>query len=152
EGGDRFSLTAPRHFAAAPEDVTHVVRGSIPDGSSQVAAYADLIANPDVVGVFSDPVIESSIVCPGDPAGGSDADVAKQPGVGALGGQGMNGTGVTVAIVDTGFNLPYLKSKGLTLKFSAAKSWTPAGVATKPGQHPVNHGTMCAYDVAIAAP
>jgi subtilisin family serine protease len=25
-------------------------------------------------------------------------------------------------------------------------------VATRPGKHPVNHGTMCAYDVGIAAP
>ncbi|HYJ71836.1 MAG TPA: S8 family serine peptidase, partial [Actinomycetota bacterium] len=32
------------------------------------------------------------------------------------------------------------------------RSWTPAGVATKPGKHPVGHGTMCAYDVGIAAP
>jgi len=151
-GGDRFSLTTPRYFAAAAEDVTHVVRGVIPDGVGQVTAFADLIAHPDVVGVFSDPVIETTIVCPGDPAVGSDADVATQLRTTALASKGMDGTGVTVAIVDTGFNLAYLKSKGRTLKFSVAKSWTPAGVTTKPGQHPVNHGTMCAYDVAIAAP
>src|SRR6185436_16658005 len=117
---NHFSLTTPRYFADAAEDVTHVVRGVIPDGVGQVTAFADLIAHPDVVGVFSDPVIETTIVCPGDPAVGSDADVAKQLRTTALAGKGMDGTGVTVAIVDTGFNLAYLKSKGRTLKFSAA--------------------------------
>jgi subtilisin family serine protease len=32
------------------------------------------------------------------------------------------------------------------------KSWTPAKVRTKPGRHPVDHGTMCAFDAGIAAP
>jgi len=64
----------------------------------------------------------------------------------------MDGYRVPVAIVDTGINLAHLESKGRDPKFSTQRSWTPAGVATKPGKHPVGHGTMCAYDVGIAAP
>jgi subtilisin family serine protease len=65
---------------------------------------------------------------------------------------GMDGYRVPVAIVDTGINLAHLESKGRAPKFSAQRSWSPAGVATKPGKHPVGHGTMCAYDVGITAP
>jgi subtilisin family serine protease len=64
----------------------------------------------------------------------------------------MDGYRVAVAILDTGVNLAHLESKGRDPKFSSRRSWTPAGVATKPGRHPVGHGTMCAYDIGIAAP
>jgi subtilisin family serine protease len=64
----------------------------------------------------------------------------------------MDGTGVYVAVVDTGINLDHLRSKGRTPKLLVSKSWTPRGVATRPGRHPRNHGTMCAYDLGIAAP
>src|SRR6266508_6591846 len=64
----------------------------------------------------------------------------------------MDGFRVPVAIVDTGVNLAHLELQGRDPKFSARRSWTPAGVATRPGRHPVGHGTMCAYDVGIAAP
>jgi subtilase family protein len=36
--------------------------------------------------------------------------------------------------------------------FDAANSWNGPGATTTPGQYPVNHGTMCAYDALIAAP
>jgi hypothetical protein len=64
----------------------------------------------------------------------------------------MTGAGVYLAIVDTGINLAYLKSKGQKPKLDVGKSFVPAGVATTPGKHPKDHGTMCAYDAAIAAP
>jgi subtilisin family serine protease len=151
-GADRFSLIAPRRFETGPEAVTHVVRGQIPDGVGQRSALAELHANPGVVGVFADPVIESTIVCAGDAAVGTDTDVAAQLDVPTLSGAGMDGTGVTIAVVDTGINLAHLRAKGRAPKLDAARSWTPAGVTTKPGRHPVDHGTMCAYDVGIAAP
>jgi subtilisin family serine protease len=59
---------------------------------------------------------------------------------------------VVVAVVDTGINVAYLRTQGLRPTVDVARSWTPSGVATTPGKHPKNHGTMCAYDVAIAAP
>jgi subtilisin family serine protease len=64
----------------------------------------------------------------------------------------MNGMGVFVAVVDTGINVPYLVSRGRKPKLDVKNSWTPPGVPTKPGHHPKDHGTMCAYDVGISAP
>src|SRR4029450_4058295 len=63
-GTDRFAQGVPKRWATGPRDVTHVVRGTIPDGVAQRSALADLGAHPDVVGVFADPVIETTIVCP----------------------------------------------------------------------------------------
>ena len=57
-----------------------------------------------------------------------------------------------LAIVDTGINAAHLKTFGLPAKINATKSWTPRGVTTKPGKHPVDHGTMCAFDASISAP
>jgi subtilisin family serine protease len=151
-GADRFAFSTPRTFAARPDAASHVVRGAIPDGVHQQGALAELAAHPDVIGVFADPVIETTLVCPGDAAVGTDRDVATQLNVAALARKGMDGSRVSVAVVDTGVNLAYLKSKGRTPTVSTGKSFTPAGVATKPGKHPVDHGTMCAYDVGIAAP
>jgi subtilisin family serine protease len=64
----------------------------------------------------------------------------------------LTGAGVYLAIVDTGINLPYLLSKGRKLALDVGRSFVPAGVTTTPGNHPVAHGSMCAYDASIAAP
>src|SRR6185295_13260572 len=66
----------------------------------------------------------------------------------------LDGTGVAVAVVDTGINLQHLQTKlGHMPKFDAAASWVPPGTPPPaPGAWPVNHGTMCAFDVLIAAP
>jgi subtilase family protein len=151
-GADRFSLAAPRQFMSTPAASTHVVRGSIPDGVHQQSALSELASHPDVVGVFADPVVESTLVCPGDAPVGTDTDVKTQLGVSTLSAAGMDGSGVTVAVVDSGVNVAYLQSKGQSPTFSASKSFTPAGVTSTAGKHPVAHGTMCAYDVALAAP
>jgi len=151
-GTPMLSLSQPLSFSLAPAESTYLVRGQIPDGPAQAAALAAAGSNPNVVGVFSDPVIESCIVCPGDPPVGKEADVAKLLGVSKLAAAKLDGQGVYLAIVDTGINVAHLKSKGRTPKLSVAKSWTPAGVLTTPGNHPVDHGTMCAFDAGIAAP
>jgi subtilisin family serine protease len=146
------SLSQPLSFSLDAADSTYLVRGYVPDGSSQAAAVAAATAHPDVVGIFSDPLIESSIVCPGDPPVGKDSDVAKLLSVSKLASRKMTGKGVYLAIVDTGISVAHLKSKGRAPKLDVMKSWTPAGVTTTPGKHPVDHGTMCAYDAGIAAP
>jgi Subtilase family len=102
--------------------------------------------------VFSDPAVQTCLVCPGSPAVGNDTDVARLLGVKALADEGLDGHGVPLAVVDTGINFAYLKGKGREPKYSIRRSWTPAGVATRAGRHPVDHGTMCAFDVGIAAP
>lgn len=106
--------------------------------------------NPGVE-IYSDPVIEPCIICPGSPAMGNTATVASLIGRAQLQAAGMTGKNVLLAIVDTGFNLQYLRSHGVTAPFDATRSWVPrAGLV--PGNLPVNHGTMCAFDATIGAP
>jgi subtilisin family serine protease len=151
-GASAFALAQPLDYSFEPEQSTYVVRGRISDDqdaqrNTLAAAYAD----PNVVGVFADPVIESCPNCPTGPVGTSK-DVAKLLNVAGLKAAGMDGQGVFLAVVDTGINLAYLASQNCNPKLDAARSWTPAGVGTQPGAHPKNHGSMCAYDVNIAAP
>jgi subtilisin family serine protease len=137
---------------SATEPPTHVVRAAV-----QVDAWSDFLerANNDdnVVGVFGDPAIaafESHAVCPTGPVG-TDLDVERLLLVEELHRRGMNGAGVPVVIVDSGVSLPYLRRRGKMPEFSAELSWGP--VTGQPlGDMPVDHGTMCAYDVCIAAP
>jgi subtilisin family serine protease len=118
-------------------------------------ATAALAKARNVVGVFADVELTTCVSCPTGPIG-TDKDVETQLNVSALGGCGMDGTGVRVAIVDTGFNVEYLRSKGKPTRFDAQLSWAPAVMAGQapiaPGNEPVDHGTMVAYDVMIAAP
>jgi subtilisin family serine protease len=78
--------------------------------------------------------------------------VAEALGSGRLNEEGLNGDGVSVAVVDSGINLAHLEAAGHKNQLDAASSFTPAGIVSSPGQHPVHHGTMCAFDVGIAAP
>lgn len=137
-------------FDTAPEASTYVVRGDLADDDE--AAYLDLTGRSDVAGVFADPAIETCLICPGSPPQGTAADVASLLGVAQLQSHGMDGHGVGVAIVDTGINQAHLNAKGQTQTIDPTLSFTPAGVATAPGQHPLGHGTMCAFDTGIAAP
>jgi subtilisin family serine protease len=142
----------PVTFSLDPARSTYLIRGTIPDGAAQAAVLQATASHPDVVGVFADPVVESSIVCPGDTAVGTASKVATLLSVSRLEAKGMDGRGVYLAIVDTGINVAHLKAKGRKPKLDVAKSWTPAGVSTRPGKHSVDHGTMCAFDAGIAAP
>ena len=136
-------------FETDPEQATYLVRGELAD---HLAQSAHVKRHPDVVGIFSDPVIQSTQTCGGDPAVGSAADVAQRLAVDQLAAEGMDGTGVALAVVDTGVNLAYLRRVGRRPNLDAQRSWKPRGVATQPGQHPKNHGTMCAFDAGLAAP
>jgi hypothetical protein len=133
--------------AAAP--ATYVVRASV-----QQSALADFVnraqQDPNVVGVFSDPRIQPIAVCPAGPVG-TDLDVERLLLVDELRRRGLDGAGVKVVIVDTGLNRTYLRSRGKAPAFDAELSWGP--LTGQPlGEMPVDHGTMCAYDVCIAAP
>jgi hypothetical protein len=153
EGDARLlAMSAPLEFSSEGEGVTQLVRGTIPDDDTQAEVISEAIANPAVVGVFSDPVIENNLTCIGDPPVGNATRVAQLLDVAALTNAGMTGQGVHLAIVDTGMNVAYLRAKGQPAKLGADKHWTPAGVPTRPGQHAVDHGTMCAFDAGIAAP
>jgi subtilisin family serine protease len=123
--------------------------GGTPSRARRSTAAA---AAPEVVGVFADARIAVCPICPGDPPRGTDADVARLLCVSRLQQRQMNGSGVLVAIVDSGINRAHLVARGKSPTIDVARSWAPPGVPGTGGNWPVDHGTMCAYDVLIAAP
>ncbi|HEX3697176.1 MAG TPA: S8 family serine peptidase [Polyangia bacterium] len=72
-------------------------------------------------------------------------------GTDVLAANGFNGAGVFVAVIDAGINRPFLERGAARIQFDEAISWS-AGEKTRPYTFPVGHGTMCAFDVAVAAP
>ena len=138
--GAKFNL------ALEPKDSTYIVRAEVDQ-----AKIADIAGHKSVVGVFADVEIQPTIICPGSPPMGTDADVERLLCVPQMRAVGMDGTGVLLAIVDTGINLAYLTAHGKPIFIDAVRSWVPAA-GMIPGNAPVNHGTMCAFDAAIAAP
>lgn len=146
----RFALTADASFR--PPDVSALVRGEIPEGDDQAGIIKELNAHPQVSAVYSDPAIAPFLTCGGSPPVGNADDIARKLSVAALAEKGMNGEGVPVAVVDTGINMEHLQKMSHANPLDVAASFTPAGVASLPGQHPVEHGSMCAFDIGIAAP
>ncbi|MGW0804470.1 S8 family serine peptidase [Nonomuraea sp. NPDC002799] len=152
-GGDPLSLNQPLDFSLAAEDASVLVRGTISD--DELASRVTLLPTlrPDVVGVFSDPVIESTPTCGGDPPVGDWHDLERLLNVPGLHAEGLDGTGVALAVLDTGINAAHTArqlGRGVTL--DAPRSWSPAGVVGRPGEFEVDHGTMCAFDTLIVAP
>ncbi|MCK4475281.1 MAG: S8 family serine peptidase [Methanophagales archaeon] len=137
-------------FDARPEVSTYLIRGEVEDDTALNRLIENVKQDPKVVGVFSDPRISAIAVCPQNPVG-SHEDVANLLNSSTLHARGMDGSNVMVAIVDTGINVDYLRSKGINPEFDADKSWTPEQ-GLIPGNLPVDHGTMCAFDACIAAP
>ncbi|MEV4102811.1 S8 family serine peptidase [Nonomuraea sp. NPDC049649] len=152
-GGDPLSLNQPLRFSMAAEDASVLVRGTISD--DDVATRVSLLPGlrPDVVGVFSDPVIETCRVCGGDGPAGTWRDVERLLDVAKLRAEGLDGSDVALAVVDTGVNLDHLNGKlRRDVRLDAARSWLPPTVPGTPGEFPVDHGTMCAFDALIGAP
>ncbi|MFI7124672.1 S8 family serine peptidase [Nonomuraea sp. NPDC050153] len=152
-GGDPLSLNQPLDFSLAAEDASVLVRGTISD--DELASRVTLLAarRPDVVGVFADPVIETTRTCGGDPPVGTWHDVERLLNVPGLSAEGLDGSGVALAVLDTGINAAHTArqlGRGVTL--DAERSWSPQGVSGKAGEFEVDHGTMCAFDTLIAAP
>jgi subtilisin family serine protease len=150
--GMALALGAPAEFSFEAADVSSLVRGTIADGDAGQGTLSELLNHPQVMGVFADPVIATTLTCGGTPPVGDASGVAQKLDCAALHATGCNGAGVRVAVVDTGINAPYLTARGLPASIDEPNSFTPAGVLTTPGAHPVEHGTMCAYDLGIAAP
>lgn len=144
--GDPNDLSPDVELDPVPEDITYVVRAEVEE------AQVDRIrARPNVVGVFSDPAVEPCPICPGSPPLGTHLDVETLLCASKMHKCGMDGTGVLVAIVDSGVNVAYLNGKGKNPDFNATWSWAWTTGLT-PGSMPVGHGTMCAFDACIAAP
>jgi hypothetical protein len=152
ETGDPHDVSPPLAIDESPESASYLVRGTVADEAGLAALRQSATANSKVVQVFADVAIQPNIICPGSPALGSDADVEALLCTKRLRECKMDGSGVLVAIVDTGFNIEYLLSRGKRPNFDAARSWAWNPATVTPGHVPVDHGTMCAYDVCIAAP
>jgi len=138
--GEKFDL------ALEPEKSTYIVRAEVDEKKIH-----DLTDNKSVVGVYADVEIQPAIICPGSAPLGTDADVENLLCVPQMHRIRMDGSGVLIAIVDTGINLNYLTAHGKPITLDIARSWVP-GVGMTPGDAPVGHGTMCAFDASIAAP
>lgn len=151
-GGMTLAMGHQADFSFAPDEVSYLLRGSVPDDDGQQAAVSNLLARPQVKGVFSDPIIETTRTCVGDPPVGAAGDVKQRLDVAALAEAGMTGHGVRLAVVDSGINVNHLAERGMSQSLDAANSFNPTGITTEPGTHRVHHGTMCAYDTGLAAP
>lgn len=150
-GGDPLSLEAVT-FSMAPEHASVLVRGEIQD-YDVAGRYALLsMARPDIVGISSDPVIQTMPTCGGDGPVGDWHDVRSKL-TDHLKSEGMDGDGVALAILDTGINVAHVSEVlGQAVTVDEARSWKPAGVNGNFGQFPVDHGSMCAFDTRITAP
>src|SRR6266545_3629684 len=122
--------------------------------------------------VYSDPMIGSLRMRGINRPIGSTADVHRQLNTEALWDNGLDGSGVAIAIMDSGIYLPRLaKQRADDLRDGVCHarfnellsrhpenlldrkySWRPEQITTQPGEHRLGHGTMCAYDALIAAP
>ncbi|MBD2340595.1 S8 family serine peptidase [Calothrix sp. FACHB-156] len=146
-----FVVQLPENCCNARPDVSsYLVRGEVADESALADLTASVESDPNVIGVFSDPKISTFAVCPSS-AVGTHIDVENVLNVSQLRARGMDGSNVLVAIVDTGVNVAHLTRKGKNPPLNAEKSWTPIPGITA-GKGTIDHGTMCAFDVAIAAP
>lgn len=130
---------------------TYLVRGEVDENALEIAGMA-MRDRPDVIGIYADGPIAPMQICPGSPPLGTDADVERLLDVNTLRAKGMDGRNVAVAIVDTGLNIAFLQSRGKPAHFDAARSWTPDPTTQTPGDLPVDHGCMCAFDAMIGAP
>lgn len=130
-----------------------MIRGEISDDELSTRLTLLPTLRNDVVGVFADPVIESNLTCGGDAPVGDWHDVERLLRVAELQAEGLDGSGVALAVLDTGINAAHVSRQlGRDLSLDKERSWNPDGVTGRPGEFPVNHGTMCAFDALIGAP
>lgn len=151
--GDPFSFEQEMVFSLEPQEAGVLVRGEIADDdlTSRLALLS--ASRPDIVGIFADPTTETCPTCGDSAAVGDWRDVAGELHLSELHDAGYTGSGVALAVVDTGINVAHLEARlGRAVTIDAARSWTPRGVGTPPGAHEVDHGTMCAFDALISAP
>ncbi|MEV8637734.1 S8 family serine peptidase [Streptosporangium sp. NPDC051023] len=152
-GGDPLSLNQALTFSLAAEHASVLVRGEISDDELSTRLALLPGTRSDVVGVHADPVIESSLTCGGDAPVGDWHDVERLLRVAELRAEGLDGSGVALAIVDTGINAAHVAQRiGHNPTVDVRDSWNPSGVTGSAGQFRVDHGTMCAFDTLIGAP
>jgi len=115
-----------------------------------------LIHSNPLIGGLLNPCLPT---CGTSQAVGNTQDARDKLDVNTLKRKGLDGSGVALAIVDSGIykdRIERLLGEALNpprpINLDANNSWKPAGLVTQPGEHRVGHGTMCAFDALIAAP
>lgn len=147
---------------------SYIVRGHVDNEEKLKKFINENQDNEKVINIYSDPRITCFTSTPHlNEVIGNYSDVAKLLEISQLHQNGMDGCNVFVAIVDTGLNLKYLKSKGQNPKLNKAFSWNPsrsgfflaileklASFLEKRNQDnlQIDHGTMCAFNVCHIAP
>ena len=153
----RPSNTQRMEMLAANEDNEHiVVKASLTDAQRQEA-----MANPNVVEIWSNPIIEP-IACPIAPCDcasgtpkGTIADVANYLGVNQIWSAGRRGEGIVVGVVDggitaTGRPLASGEAPAHTIN-NVIGGWPTATWGTR-GASWSYHANMCSTDVLGMAP
>ncbi|AWN45374.1 hypothetical protein DK419_02780 [Methylobacterium terrae] len=138
--------TARLELSSAAAAPYFAVRATIDDANDVPSTTTDGAA------IFSDPQIAAFATPPGCSTApiGTRADVERRLDVAGLAAKQLDGSGVGIAVMDDGINLAHLAGKGIAAALDASVTWP--SLTCPPGQHPVGHGTMCAYGALIAAP
>jgi subtilisin family serine protease len=127
------------------------VRGEIPDDNADEIAIALAETDETIAAVYADVEIEPSAICRDSAAVGKVADVAAELEVDFLQQQGFTGEGVCVALVDLGLNARWLRQNRPDNPLDAMRSVSLPKMRA-PFDTEVGHGSMCAFQVGIAAP
>ncbi|MHC2107214.1 S8 family serine peptidase [Methylobacterium sp. CM6246] len=125
-----------------------LVRAIVP-----VPASGEIPDTLDEGAIYSDAEVGTNLTCGSSRPVGTVADVRMRLDTDVLTQNGLDGTGVAIAIVDVGISLARLSAQlGAPPLLDVSQSWSPSTIVSVPGMHRVGHGTMCAFDALIAAP
>jgi hypothetical protein len=131
------------------------------EAGDQIPAHFDekgekypIYSNPLIGGLLS-PCLPT---CGSSKYVGTTQTVRTKLDVPTLQANGLDGTGVGLAIVDSGIYVRRIQRllgevvPPTAVNVDVPNSWRPPGLVTRPFDHRLGHGTMCAYDALIAAP
>jgi hypothetical protein len=131
------------------------------EAGDQIPAHFDekgekypIYSNPLIGGLLS-PCLPT---CGSSKPVGATQTVRTKLDVPTLQANGLDGTGVGLAIVDSGIYVRRIQrllgevGPPTAVNVDGPNSWRPPGLVTRPFDHRLGHGTMCAYDALIAAP
>lgn len=131
---------------------TYLVRGQVEDEIALDRLIEAVEKDKNSIAVFADPAITTCCESREDIIG-CHFDIAEKLQYQRLQEEGFNGSGVYVCMVDTGFNLDFLRNRGLNPDFNSVLSST-SNPRLVPGNVPTqsfSHGTMCAFNVCLSA-
>jgi hypothetical protein len=141
-----------------PEKSERFLVSGFVEAGDQIPAHFDdkypIYSNPLIGGLLS-PCLPT---CGSSKYVGTTQTVRTQLDVPTLQANGLDGSGVGLAIVDSGIYVRRIQrllgevAPPTAVNVDGPNSWRPPGLVTRPFDHRLGHGTMCAYDALIAAP